>query len=194
MKRYLHLIRHGKTVGNEKNMFYGFTDFPLTDEGIAQVKSLRDENIYPRPRGAAYYTSGMTRAEQTFSLIYGDTPHIRLAGLKEINFGDFETKTHYDMKNDPVYISWLRDRSGASSPPGGESLAEFKTRVVEALQTILNEAAGHSVVVCHGGVICVIMDSFFNDHSTDIFKWIPLPGRGYTIEFPEAVPAGYTAF
>ena len=34
----LTLIRHGKTEGNLKNLYYGSTNLPLTDIGIAALR------------------------------------------------------------------------------------------------------------------------------------------------------------
>ena len=194
METNIHLIRHGLTEGNKKNMFYGHSDIPLTDEGVSLIKALVDEGIYPRPKDAAFYSSGLIRAEQTLSLIYGEIPHIRLDSLKEIYFGDYELKTHNELKKDPEYISWIKNRSGLSAPPGGESLALFKKRVKAGMRNVLEADARHSVIVSHGGVICVIMAHCFDDIQGNIFKWIPAPGHGYSITFNAGHPAGYTAF
>jgi len=194
MKRYIHLIRHGITEGNQKNMFYGHSDIPLAAEGIDELKSLNEKGVYPKPEAASYYTSELTRAEQTFSLIYGDIPHIRLAHLNEIFFGDYELKTHKDLKKDPGYIAWVNDRSGLSAPHGGESYVQFTERVTAGLRTILDSDAKHSVAVCHGGVICVIMDSCFDDYGENNFDWLPEPGHGYTVTFNDGRPEGYSAF
>ncbi len=72
MKLKIHLIRHGTTEGNLKRWYYGSLDIPLAPEGIAEVEDYIAQGIYPRPKTANYYTSGLLRAEETFSLIYGD--------------------------------------------------------------------------------------------------------------------------
>ena len=194
MKRYIHLIRHGVTEANQKGMYYGHSDFPLADEGVNGLKALLAEGLYPKPETAAYYTSGLTRTEQTLSLIYGDVPHVRLDGLKEIFFGSYERKTHKELKDDPDYIFWVNDKSGLTAPHGGETFVQFAERVLAAFDALLEYGSEHSVVVCHGGVICVIMCHYFAGDG-DVFKWewVPDPGRGYTVTFDGTKPGAYSA-
>ena len=192
--KYIHLIRHGTTEANVKNMFYGHSNLPLTDEGVLQVTASVKRGIYPVPENAAYYTSGLLRTEQTLSLIYGERPHIKLSGLEEINFGEYELKTHNDLKYSPEYITWVEDTTGRLAPPGGESLADFRERVISCFEPILKGDGEHSVVLCHGGVICVIMAACFDADSENMFKWIPDPGHGYTIDLDGERAKGYRAF
>ena len=44
------LIRHGLTEGNLKRLYYGSTDLPLTEAGIAALHS--DPPAAPKPHGA----------------------------------------------------------------------------------------------------------------------------------------------
>ncbi len=64
------MIRHGITEGNQKRLYYGSSDIPLAEEGIEMLRNLSAQEIYPDDTDAKYYTSGMLRTEQTFSLIY----------------------------------------------------------------------------------------------------------------------------
>ena len=75
MKTKICLIRHGITEGNQKRLYYGSSDIPLAEEGIEMLRSLSAQEIYPDDTDAKYYTSGMLRTEQTFSLIYGNREH-----------------------------------------------------------------------------------------------------------------------
>lgn len=53
----LTLIRHGLTEGNLKRLYYGSTDLPLTETGIAALHS----DPPAAPEAQDYYTSGMRR-------------------------------------------------------------------------------------------------------------------------------------
>ena len=43
----LHLIRHGQTEGNQKGLFVGRTDMPVSEEGFDELSRLRDTYEYP---------------------------------------------------------------------------------------------------------------------------------------------------
>jgi len=202
MKSYIHLIRHGVTEANKKMLYYGHADIPLAEEGIEIIKTLVCEGIYPRPENASYYTSGLTRAEQTLDLIYGGVPRVKLDALKEMFFGDYELKAHAELKGGPFYEIWRKDKSGMLSPPGGESARDFIARVKNAFNEIIDShcrkdfsgSEKNSVVVCHAGVIGAIMMSYFDDRPDDLFKWVPVPGHGYTLNLEGKLPVSYIAF
>ena len=65
------------------------------------LRSLSAQEIYPDDTDAKYYTSGMLRTEQTFSLIYGNREHEAFSPFREIDFGDFEMKSYGELKDDP---------------------------------------------------------------------------------------------
>jgi alpha-ribazole phosphatase len=202
IKSYIHLLRHGVTEANKKLLFYGHADIPLADDGIQIVNALIKEGIYPKPKNAVYYTSGLLRAEQTLDLIYGEIPRIKVEALMEMSFGEYEMKAHSELKGDPDYEVWRRDMSGELAPPGGESLNEFIKRVRAGFNDILdrhcqNEISDNeinSVAVCHAGVIGAIMSSYFDDRGDDIFQWVPHPGHGYTLTLDGKRPISYIAF
>ena len=80
----LTLLRHGLTEGNRSQLCYGRTDLPLLPEGIEALQQAVQTMDYPTAQH--YYTSGMRRTEETFALLYGDTPREILAGLREADF------------------------------------------------------------------------------------------------------------
>ena len=78
----LTLIRHGLTEGNLKRLYYGSTDLPLTEAGIAALHS----DPPAAPEAQDYYTSGMRRTEQTFAILFGERPHEIVRDLREMAF------------------------------------------------------------------------------------------------------------
>ena len=137
MKTKICLIRHGITEGNQKRLYYGSSDIPLAEEGVAMLRELAAQGIYPDDADAKCYTSGMLRTEQTFGLIYGDREHEAFSPFREIDFGDFEMKSYGELKDDPDYQTWISDTTGALPPPGGESALDFQTRVLEGFAELL---------------------------------------------------------
>lgn len=192
MKSTIHLIRHGITEGNLKRWHYGWADIPLAKEGVENLKEMVSKNIYPRPKDANYYTSGMLRTEQTFKAIYGESKYEILPKLKEMNFGEFEKQTYDELKGDKRYQAWIDDKTGTVAIPGGESRVEFYNRVSEGFSELVglhrlkelshrhDREDADTVCVCHGGVIsCIMMEQF--GAADEFLKWIPDPGRGYSI-------------
>ena len=109
MKSKICLIRHGITRGNRDRLYYGQSDIPLIEDGEKEISRLAKEGIYPDSEDAVYYTTGLQRTEQTFGLIYGDKPHDRIELLQEINFGEYEMKTHEELKGSGEYQRWRHE-------------------------------------------------------------------------------------
>ncbi len=107
LKMRIILIRHGLTRANEKHLYCGSSDLPLSEAGIKGINERAAKGIYPPPDGCELYTSGLLRAEQTFSLIYGAAVHKTDERLRELDFGDFELLTYDELKDKPAYIKWI---------------------------------------------------------------------------------------
>ena len=186
----LTLIRHGITAGNAQRFYYGAADIPLLPEGEAALKELAAKGAYPT--AARYHTSPLIRTEQTFSILYGDTPHTPIEGLREMDFGDFEMRYMAgDLENDPVFQAWRQDATGAVLCPNGESMLQVQSRALEALAPVI--AAGEDTVcVIHGVVITLLMWHWFPDGQPKPFDRIPAPGTGFQIEFDAVRPVSFT--
>ena len=190
MMRRLHFIRHGTTEGNKRRIYYGRSDLPLIPEGEQLIRQNADAGKYPQPDNCELFTSGMLRAEQTFELIYGQLPHEALPDLREIDFGDFEMFTHEELLLQESYQAFLKSNA-ADRPPNGEHPADFTRRVTACAMHLLQEHIGDAVVVCHGGVIGVLMAQLFPHIENNFFTWQPPPGGGYTLLVQDGVPAGF---
>lgn len=203
---YIHLIRHGTTEGNLNKWYYGKEDLPLIEEGKSLLASLKKEGIYPKVIEADFYTSGLIRTEQTFNIIFGEKEHSVIEELREMSFGDFEKHSYEELKSIPEYQNWITDKTGNSAPPNGESPNAFRERVAKGFEKLMGfhklkefsvRHAGkeaHSVVVCHGGVISVLMSQNFNEEDKNFFTWIPDPGHGYSIKIEDGKPIEYSCF
>ena len=65
----IHILRHGKTLANEKKLYCGHTDLPLSENGIAELVALKNQDIYP-PAADIFFTSGFARTYQTIDILY----------------------------------------------------------------------------------------------------------------------------
>ncbi|MCL2405938.1 MAG: histidine phosphatase family protein [Defluviitaleaceae bacterium] len=176
----LHLIRHGKTLANEKRLYCGHTDLPLSDNGINELLEIKKQCIYPL-QADLYFTSGLLRTAQTLDLLYGPVQSVAIPQLMEYSFGNFEMKSHDDLNGQAEYQNWIDDTAGHYACPGGESKQDFARRVSTGLGILLTSAQEASVLaVCHGGVITYIMQELFPGKH-NFYEWQPAPGRGYTL-------------
>ena len=69
------LIRHGKTAANEKHLYCGATDLPLSEGGRKALEVRKTEGVLPSLGGIRVLTSGLRRCEETLAILYGDIPH-----------------------------------------------------------------------------------------------------------------------
>ena len=193
----IHLIRHGTTEANIAKMYYGSTDLPLSNVGIDIITDLVSAKTYPKADGASLYTTGLLRTEQTFFLIYGCREHDVVPELREYQFGEFEMKTHDQFIDNEEYQAWINDTKGLTPCPNGESSNDFRTRVNAGFANILETYKSKencdkkSIIICHGGVISLIMGICFPHSEKNIFQWQPEPGRGYTICLDGSEPISY---
>lgn len=204
MKSYIHLIRHGITEGNLNKWYYGAKDIPLVAEGVANLKAAARQGVYPDIANADIYTSGMLRCRQTLNAIYGDVQSEIISGLREINCGDFECKSHKELLPDERYVTWCDDKTGDMPMPGGESRNEFLSRVHDGFEELFNkhqlkmlslrhsDREAHSIAIVHGGVISAIMFELFGEGDINKFwSWMPEPGRGWTLNITDGKVTGY---
>jgi alpha-ribazole phosphatase len=179
----LTMIRHGKTEGNIKGLYYGKTDLPLLQEGIDALNENKQNHIYPQAN--KYYTSGMLRTEQTFRVLYGEMPHEILHDLREIDCGDFEMRSYEQLKDDPAFQEWITGDNEANICPNGESGNAVTERSLTALEPII--AAGEdAVIITHGGVIGGVLCRLFGRGTR--YDYHVEPGFGFTVEFVDGKP------
>ena len=177
----LHIIRHGMTEANEKCLYCGQTDLSLSESGEQYLFDLKKTLHYPN--AGIYITSNLKRAIETLYILYDRAPDIIFKEFNEINFGKFEMKSHDELLDDPDYQSWINDQDNITCA-GGESRDEFYNRLKSGLGKLRSLEAECIVLVCHGGVIAFIMETFFPGKK-NFYEWQPDFGRGYTVDIVE---------
>lgn len=158
------LVRHGQSEWNLKNLFTGWRDPDLTEQGVREAeeaaRALKAEGIH----FDIAFTSVLQRAEKTCQIILdgigqSELETIHDQALNERNYGDLAGLNKDDARakwgEEQVHI-WRR--SYDTPPPGeeGESLRDTGARVwpyymqqilprVLAGQTVLVAAHGNSL-------------------------------------------------
>lgn len=182
-KRELLMLRHGVTEANERRVFTGGSDIPLSEGGRAKLAPLYGTF----PEATLFFTSGMLRARQTLQLLYGDVPEESLPDLSEYLFGEFEGR-HYDdlSENEPIFREWMNLTRDDIACPGGESRRMFDERVTRGFVSLLSrDWSGLAVLVSHGGVLAGIMRLFVlsgawiqpPDNASGWWLWISEDGK-----------------
>ena len=175
------LLRHGLTEANEKHLYCGSTDLPLSPAGRAALRRLE----MPAP-GTRFISSGMRRCNETLEALFGAVAYETELDFREIDFGDFEMKSYEMLKDDPAYQAWLAGDNEKNTPPHGESGEEMTRRVLTAFARV-TEDGRDAVIVTHGGVIAAIMARLFPEGKSR-YEWQSPNGGGYVIENGEYTP------
>jgi 2,3-bisphosphoglycerate-dependent phosphoglycerate mutase len=158
-ERLLVLVRHGQSEWNLKNLFTGWKDPDLTEQGINEAK---DAGRKLKAQGLTFdvaFTSDLTRAQHTLKLMLAEIgqtglPTTRDLALNERDYGDLS-----GLNKDDARRKWGEDqvlvwrRSYDVPPPGGESLKDTLARalpyyVKEILPRVLR--GERTLVAAHG--------------------------------------------
>ena len=135
MDRILVLVRHGQSEWNLKNLFTGWRDVGLTEQGVAEAKAA---GARVKAKGLTFgiaFTSALSRAQRTCDLILEESgqtgiPIVRDQALNERDYGDLS-----GLNKDDARAKWGEEqvhvwrRSYDVQPPGGESLRDTGARV-----------------------------------------------------------------
>ncbi|MDE5771054.1 MAG: histidine phosphatase family protein [Ruminococcus sp.] len=162
MKGYrISVIRHGMTEANEKGIYIGKTDLPLSSKGAAEIASKIDEFDYPTVHRV--YSSPLKRCTETADILFPETEIKTVDDLRELDFGDFENKSVEELLNNADYKKWLKGGKDSRSP-NGESLEEMTARTYKALHNIIidmmNDGITHSAMITHAGIISNMLSCF----------------------------------
>lgn len=153
------LVRHGQSDWNLKNLFTGWKNPGLTEQGINEArnagKALKAKGLVPD----VTYTSALTRAQRTLDLMLEEmditnVTIIRNQALNERDYGDLSGLNKDDARakwgEEQVHI-WRR--SYDVPPPGGESLKDTAARVLPYYEAEIEPRlkAGETVLVAAHG-------------------------------------------
>ena len=153
------LVRHGQSEWNLKNLFTGWRNPALTEQGIEEArttgKKLKEAGIVPD----LYFTSALQRAQHTLDLILEelgitDVTITRHKALNERDYGDLSGLNKDDARakwGEEQVLIWRR--SYDVPPPGGESLKDTAARTLPYFNDVILPAlkAGKTVLIAAHG-------------------------------------------
>ena len=153
-----YLVRHGK---DDDTVRGGWSDSPLTKEGIEQVKKLATNlQTVGNLSISTIYTSDLPRARQTADILAEalKVSVVEMPAFRETNNGVLAGMNNQEANMRYPGLFW-----GAldwdQAYPGGESPADFYNRIFVAWEDFkkqIRDARENVILVTHGGVINVI--------------------------------------
>ncbi len=150
-------LRHGESVGNAEERYQGQSDFPLTDAGRDQARSLAERWLREQVKFNLAVTSPLIRARETAQII--------------------TSKLNVPLELDPI---WMERDNGAMSGltrdevvklfpepdfrtpydsfgESGEGDWELFLRAGKAVYNLLKRPPGKYLIVTHGGLLNKVM-------------------------------------
>ena len=188
--RNLILVRHGQSEWNAKNLFTGWKDPGLTDQGVSEAKNAGKLILEQNIEFDVMYTSMLSRAQKTGDIILGilnhkEIPIIKNEALNERHYGSLAGLNKDDTRKkwgeEQVHI-WRR--SFDIPPPDGESLKDTADRVLPYFETEImpKVISGSSILIAaHGNSLRALIMKLDSISSEDIVK----------LEIPTGAPIQY---
>ena len=188
--RNLILVRHGQSEWNAKNLFTGWKDPGLTNQGVSEAKNAGKLILEQNIEFDAMYTSMLSRAQKTGDIILGilnhkEIPIIKNEALNERHYGSLAGLNKDDARKkwgeEQVHI-WRR--SFDIPPPDGESLKDTADRVLPYFETEImpKVISGSSILIAaHGNSLRALIMKLDSISSEDIVK----------LEIPTGAPIQY---
>lgn len=175
------LIRHGMTRGNQERRYIGKTDEGLSEEGVRLLHRLS----YPMPQ--RIFSSPMRRCLQTSAILFPGSPPEIIEDLREMDFGIFENRSAWEMRNDPAYQAWV-DSDCEDEIPMGEQKARFQERTIRGFLSCMelcrNLGIRSAAIVAHGGTLMSVLDTFCQE-KRGYYQWHAENGCGYLTEWDQ---------
>lgn len=194
----IYFARHGKTLFNSFDVVQGWSDSPLTEQGIEVARYLGEglKDI----KFDAYYTSDAGRQRETMQIIVKqmavkDYQNIEMPGLREVFYGGYEGGPNAKVVSDSMKLlgyqsidAYFNDYKAGKLPiktivdpiakvdPKGlaENYQQVKERTQAALDTIVQNALKNgdkNILAVSSGMSMQVMIS---DLTEDIAKNKPL--------------------
>ena len=179
----IHMVRHGRSVGNQLSQMSGHTDHKLVPEGISELGELKKKISYQA--FDRLYSSDLYRAYTTAEILFDQKvePQNRRYGLREIYFGDVENQV-YDSNFIKVFY---KDFFGEYPKTlNAENGIEFQERIMTELQEIADEMVrdglDSAMIVAHAGTIRMAHFTFLKT-PIENYRDIEIEnGKGYSFE------------
>ena len=181
------LLRHLQSQWNKENRFTGWTDVPLSEEGIESAKELTKK--LAGFKIDQVYTSPLIRNKETARLILENLdktnlPIVADKALDERNYGNLQGLNKDEVKKqygEEQVKLWRR--SWNQAPPGAESLKDVYNRAVpffkKYIERDLKDGKNVLVVASHNSLRAIV--KYLEKISDDDIINVEIPYGGLKI-------------
>jgi broad specificity phosphatase PhoE len=149
------LVRHGQTEWNRVERFRGRADVPLNETGLAQAEAT-GLRIHGEWQPSAVYSSPLSRAVRTAEAI---AKHFNLPvqihpGMADIDYGEWQGLTPDEVRDRwPAALHAWYHQPDQAIIPGGETLAQLRSRGMSAVNELSARHAEQTIVLVGHTVI-----------------------------------------
>ena len=194
MKNIL-LIRHGQSEWNKLNLFTGFKNIELSEQGIDEANKAGQNFKNLNIKFDIVFTSQLKRAQETAKIIlknldqwdylYEEGKIITDINLNERDYGDLtglNKKETADKFGEEQVHKWRRGYS--DQPPNGESLEDVVRRVKiyfeESINPAIQSADNNNILIAaHGNslrALLIVMNIYdsSNINSVELSTGVPI--------------------
>ena len=194
MKNIL-LIRHGQSEWNKLNLFTGFKNVELSEQGIEEANKAGQNFKKLNLKFDLVFTSELKRAQDTAKIILENLDQlddlnskskiIESFNLNERDYGDLtglDKKETAEKFGDEQVHKWRRGYS--DQPPNGESLEDVVNRVKtyfdsDILPSINNSENNNILIAAHGNslrALLIVMKIYSSNdiNSVELSTGVPI--------------------
>ena len=143
----VYVVRHGESVNNLNKLWTGWNDVELSEKGREDAK--RAGEIIKGVSFDKIYSSDLSRARETAELAIPDCRYETSVLLREMDVGSVAGKPASVMTPEER----LAIRRDGFAKYGGESMEEFKARVLAFKELLEGEECENIAVFSHSGWI-----------------------------------------
>lgn len=186
------LVRHGQSEWNKLNLFTGWKDPNLTQQGIAEAsqagEKLKDMSI----KFDLMYTSVLQRAQLTGTIILEKLDQLNIPIEKNVNLNERDYGDLTGMNKDQARVEFGEEqvhiwrRSYDVPPPGGESLKDTYDRVVPYYKekVLAQLKSGKNILIAaHGNSLRSLVKYIENISEENILKFEIATGEPLFYEY-----------
>lgn len=176
---YLVLVRHGQSDWNRKNLFTGWKNPGLTDQGVSEAENTGEKLKEQGFNFDVMFTSELKRAQNTGEIILEKLNQPNLTTIKSVNLNERDYGDLTGMNKDEARTEFGEEqvhiwrRSYDVPPPGGESLKDTYDRVIPYFESDIMPEINDSknvLIAAHGNSLRSLVKFIEDLNETDILK------------------------